>query len=311
LTNDHTERVAVEPDWCGTVNPADPPFALITSTDGVRVAVHDLGGPKDPTTTVLLFSHATGLHGRVWEPMASHLTDRFRCLALDYRGHGVSETPDQASLAWPRMGDDASAVLESDLIGPHQVVHGIGHSMGGAALVLAEARRPGRLRSLWLYEPVIVPPGALSPPGAPNPMADAAERRRATFDSLDDAVSNFASKPPLNELHPAALRAYVMGGFASQPDGTVRLHCRPSTEAAVFRGAAASGAWEVFSTLDLPVAIVAGRLEPLGPVTFVPAMVQASRGAALVERRQLGHFGPMEDPHALAGDVASWIGMHS
>jgi pimeloyl-ACP methyl ester carboxylesterase len=233
------------------VSKADPPYTLITSTDGVRVAVHDLGGPTDPDATVLLFSHATGFHGRVWEPMATPLTDRYRCFAIDYRGHGISETPDDASLAWSRMADDALAVLGSDLIGAHQAVHGIAHSMGGAALVLAAARRPGGLRSLWLYEPVIVPPGALPPPGAPNPMADGAERRRASFDSYDDAVFNFASKPPLNELHPAALRAYVKGGFVSHSDGTVRLRCQPATEAAVFRGAVESGAWEAFSTLNL------------------------------------------------------------
>jgi hypothetical protein len=30
-------------------------------------------------------------------------------------------------------------------------------------------------------------------------------------------------------------------------------------------------------------------------------------GAVLVERRQLGHFGPLEDPIALARDVEGWV----
>ena len=206
----------------------------VPCADGVRVAVHDLGGPADADADILLFSHATGLHGRTWDPMAAQLSDRYRCFAIDHRGHGVSETPDGAGLAWSHMGD-APWRYHSGLIGPHRVIHGVGHSMGGAALVLAAIRRPLRLRSLWLFEPVIVPPGVLPASGAPNVMADAADAAEPPLIPLTPRRPT-ASKPPLDELHPAALRSYVMGGFAPQPDGTVRLRCLPATEATVFRG---------------------------------------------------------------------------
>jgi pimeloyl-ACP methyl ester carboxylesterase len=280
---------------------------LIPSTEGVRIAVHDLGGPGDAGATVLLFSHATGFHGRVWEPVAALLADRYRCLALDYRGHGLSDLPDGAGLDWSRMGDDAEAVLESDLIGPNCAVHGIAHSMGGAALVLAAARHPGRFRSLWLYEPVIVPPGVLPPVGAPNPMAEAAARRRASFASVAEAVANYAAKPPLNQLHPDALSVYVRGGFAPTVDGRITLRCTPATEAAVFEGAGESGAWDALPALDLPVAIAVGRSEEYGPVAFAsPALAHLRRGT-LIERRGLGHFGPLEDPSGTARDITEWV----
>jgi pimeloyl-ACP methyl ester carboxylesterase len=280
---------------------------LIPSTEGVSIAVHDLGGPDDPGATVLLLSHATGLHGRVWEPVAAALADRYRCLALDYRGHGLSDLPAGAGLGWARMGDDAEAVLMSDLIGPGRTVHGIAHSMGGAALVLAAGRHPGRFRSLWLYEPVIVPPGVLPPSGAPNPMAEAAARRRASFASFEEAVANFATKPPLNQLHPDALSAYVRGGFSPGADGRITLRCAPATEAAVFEGAGESGAWDLLPALELPVALVVGRSEEYGPVAFAsPALAHLRRGT-LIERRQLGHFGPLEDPTGMAGDIAEWV----
>ena len=114
----------------------------IESSDGVRIALHDLGGPSRGTTApVLLFSHATGFHGRVWEPMASLLCNQFHCVSLDLRGHGMSELPPGVGLAWSGMADDVVAALSSDRFPPGPV-HGIGHSMGGAALVLAAARRP-------------------------------------------------------------------------------------------------------------------------------------------------------------------------
>ncbi len=282
----------------------------VPSSDGVQVAVHDLGGPDDPdhrTATVLLFAHATGFHGRVWEPVVAALTSRFRCLAIDLRGHGESDTPQRASLAWPCMGDDVEAVLSSDLVATGRGVHGVGHSLGGAALALAAARRPGVLRSLWLYEPIIFPPGILAAADESNPMAEGATRRRESFGSYEEALANFASKPPLNQLHRLALESYVRGGFAKGSDGRVTLRCAPTTEAAVFRGAADSGAWDALAQLDLPVAIVAGRQEGSGPGAFGPAALTQLRHGTFIERRHLGHFGPLEDPEGAARDIAAWV----
>jgi pimeloyl-ACP methyl ester carboxylesterase len=281
---------------------------FVGSSDGIRVAVHDFGAPADPESPVLLFSHATGLHGRVWEPMASSLVDRFHCVALDYRGHGLSELPAGVGLHWSGMADDVVAVVSH--MSPHVQVHGIGHSMGGAALVLAAARRPDAFRSLWLYEPVIIPPGMWSSPGGANPMSDAALRRRERFDSLEQAFTNFASKEPLNRLDPVVLRSYVDGGFSSQPDGSVVLRCRPSTEAEVFRQAPASGAWDVLPKLEMPIAVVAGQPEEFGPVAFAPTVTATLRRGHFVERAHLGHFGPLEDPSGMAAEVADWVRAH-
>jgi pimeloyl-ACP methyl ester carboxylesterase len=242
--------------------------------------------------------------------MAAELRQRFRCLAIDHRGHGVSEVPPGTSYEWSRMGRDVVAVLESDLIDPACRVHGVGHSMGGGCLALAAAARPGALHTLWLYEPVIVASGLLSSSDGPNPMADGAERRRDTFASAADALANYGSKPPLDQLRADALAAYVEGGFAVQPDGSVVLRCAPATEAAVFRGAGTSGAWEVLPDLELPMAVVAGRDEEFGPVTFAPSIVATAPAATLVERRHLGHFGPLEDPTAMAVDLAAWVDAH-
>jgi pimeloyl-ACP methyl ester carboxylesterase len=280
---------------------------FVRSSDGVEVAVHRLGGPDDPAAPVILFSHATGLHGRVFTPMASALLAQYTCLALDYRGHGLTALPQGARLAWEGMGDDALAVLLSDLVGTNRPVHGVGHSMGGAALVLAAGRRPGILRSLWLYEPVLVPPGTLIPTQDGNVLAAGAARRRPSFGSFDEAVENYASKPPLNQLHPDALDEYVHGGFALQADGSVRLRCDPATEAAVFGFAADSGAWQVLPHLDLPAAVVAGRPEEFGPARFAPLAVDAMPRATLVTRPHLGHFGPLEDPASMAADVEAWL----
>ena len=288
---------------------ADGVHEMIESSGGVRIALHDLGGPKSNNRApVLLFAHATGFHGRVFGPLASHLNDRFRCVALDLRGHGASEMPPGAGLAWSGMADDIMAALGSGRI-PLGSLHGIGHSMGGAALVLAAARRPDVFRSLWLFEPVIVPSDDGLPSGD-NPMSEGATRRRERFDSLEQAYENYRSKPPLDQLHPDTLRAYVTGGFSSDPDGSVTLRCRPSIEAEVFRHAGASGTWGNVAALAIPVAVVAGRAHEVGPGAFAPAIADALPRGELIERPRLGHFGPLEDPDAMAEDVSAWVQSH-
>lgn len=281
--------------------------ALLESTDGVAVAVHDLGGPADPSAPVLLFSHATGFHARVWAPMASHLDDRFRCVAIDYRGHGSAVTPEGLTFDWHGFGDDAVAVLDSELLRGASAVHGVGHSMGGAALVLAAHRRPGALASLWLFEPIVPPPGSLLSSDGPNPMSDSALRRRPSFESFEAAIANYASKPPLDQLHPDALRAYVEGGFVEQPDGSVTLRCRPAWEAATFSMARSSGAWDVLAGLDVPVTVVVGEATPFGPANFAPAIAEALPRGELSEHPELGHFGPLQEPGKMAAELAAWI----
>ena len=208
------------------------------------------------------------------------------------------------------MADDVVAVLSGDRF-PTGPIHGIGHSMGGAALALAAAQYPDLFRSLWLYEPAIIRIEGGPLPEDNNVMSEAASRRRDRFDSLEQAYQNYRSKPPLNQLHPEALRAYVEGGFSPTPDGTVTLRCRPSTEAEVFRQAASSGAWDALASIKVPVAVVAGRPDEIGPGAFATMIAEALPRGTLVVRPDLGHFGPLEDPEAMAEDVAEWVQAHS
>jgi len=270
----------------------------VASTGGVELAVHDLGGDGPP----ILFSHATGFHGMVWAPLAQRLADRFRCWSVDFRGHGDSTSPEELENLWLGFGEDVLAVVDAlELSHPF----GVGHSKGGASLLLAEQARPGTFRSLYVYEPIVFPV-AMRPPGmeGPNPMADAARRRREVFDSYDTAIANYASKPPLSALHPDALRAYVEHGFALQEDGRVRLKCPGAFEAAVFDGSASHGAFERLGEVHCPVTVAAGGSEEASPAMIAPLVAEALPAGRLEMHERLGHFGPLEDPDSLADAIS-------
>ena len=57
--------------------------------------------------------------------------------------------------------------------------------------------------------------------------------------------------------------------------------------------------------------VVAGRPGGMGPVAFAPFVAERhARMARCVERPGLEHFGPLEDPGAMAADIAEWVEAH-
>ena len=291
------------------------PALLVESTDDVSLAVHDLGAvPLDGgpgTSRPILLAHATCFHGLVWEPLARHLLG-FHAWAPDLRGHGASSAPTGRGMDWHGFADDVLAVV--DALHAGGMVEGplvaAGHSKGGAALLLAEQRRPGTFAALYLYEPVVFPESA-TPIVGPNPMAQRARRRRPTFDSRDQAFDNYASKPPLSMLDPEALRAYVDHGLVDLPDGRVELACPPEIEAQVFENAHRNQAFAHLAEVACPVTVAAGvdggPDGGFGPGAMAGAIAEALPRGRLDLYPDLGHFGPLEAPARIAAAIAEAV----
>lgn len=277
------------------------PSVLVPSTDGVRLGLHDFGGDGPP----LLISHATGFNGAAYRPFAEALVDRYRIWAVDYRGHGFSTLPDHGSLAWRGMGEDLLAVL--DHLGLRDGVRVAGHSMGGAAAVLAATADPGRISAIWAFEPILVPPPEVYVPSDKSDLAEGAARRRPEFPSLDAVEERYAARPPLSILDRRALRAYIEGGFAPTPEGTVRLRCAPETESATFKATDASGAFAAVASLAVPFLVaISGDGQPPARMGELACRYHPDR-TRRIDYPDLTHFGPLEAPDRLAADAADWF----
>lgn len=271
-------------------------MAIAVTTDGVPVSYEQLGGDGPP----VLFAHATGFHGHVWRPVAAHLADAFRGCIFDERGHGDTP-PAPSGQSWHGFALDVLAVVDD--AGLDRPL-GVGHSAGGAALLLAEMARPGTFEALWLFEPIV--PSAQRPPSTTgaNPLAAGARRRREVFPDRDAAFDNYAAKRPFSALDPAALRAYVAHGFEDLEDGTVRLKCRGETEAATYEMAAAHGAIDRLQEVGCAVTLAAsGRTDtPFGPA-YQATLAERMPRARFETFDDLGHFGPLEDPAGIAESI--------
>jgi len=125
-------------------------------------------------------------------------------------------------------------------------IFGVGHSCGGATLLVAEAMSPGTFRALLVFEPPIFDP-ALHPGTAiiEMPLAKSALRRKFRFPSIRELRSYLLSKPLYASWDSAALEGYMAGGFQTDAaDDSLVLSCRPQTEAALFASVFPLRRWE-------------------------------------------------------------------
>jgi pimeloyl-ACP methyl ester carboxylesterase len=240
----------------------------------------------------MLCVHATGFHGRVWEPFVPRLRERFSIVSFDQRGHGDSGKP-ETGYDWHKFGVDILAVVdELELERPV----GIGHWAGAAALVFAETSRPGAFSNLVLMDPVTPEPDlGRFMASADNPMADQARKRRAIWDSTDQMVERLKNRSPLSGWREEFLRAYVTYGTSPRSDGTVELKCPPEVEGQIYTMGGNHDGWDRLSDLKPPTLLLTGTDSPMW------AQERAQAAAARIpnghgELVRGGHFFPMENP---------------
>jgi pimeloyl-ACP methyl ester carboxylesterase len=260
------------------------------------LALWDLGGEGEP----LLAAHATMFCGHIWAPVTTHLGG-FHCWAPDLRAHGHTLTPAEVDLSWPAVARDLLATVDHLSALGVRPRRAIGHSMGAAALLLAEAARPGTFDELWCYDPVVRP----TPPtdDVDSPLSGGARRRREVFPSRQAAFANYAAKPPLDTATTEALETYVTWAFEDLDDGTVRLRCRALTEAAIYEYGSRHGMFERLGEIRCPVTVVHGHPEEDRPSRWAPEVVARLPRGREVVFPELSHFGPLEDPATVAASI--------
>jgi len=107
---------------------------------------HRLEGPSG--APVVTLTHPLGVTLALWDDHVAALTDRYRVLRYDVRGHGGSETP-SGPYTLEQMAGDLFDLL--DALGIAET-HFVGVSMGGLIGMTAALTRPSRIKSLVLCD---------------------------------------------------------------------------------------------------------------------------------------------------------------
>jgi pimeloyl-ACP methyl ester carboxylesterase len=276
--------------------------SLISSVDGVTIAMHDFGGTGSP----VLLSHATGFHAHCWEPVAHSLNSQHHVVGLDHRGYGDAETVDPATMTWDQYGLDALAAARHLYAQHNEPIVGIGHSMGGASLLMAAHGEPHLFKALFVFEPIVFPPPDPDAGERPeSPLPAGARKRRSRFPTFEAAIENFAAKPPMAAFNAVAREAYVRHGFKPTADGDIELKCLPEHEARTYETGGSSGAWNSLPAITTPVWVLSGAIAPFQPSTFAITVAEKIPASTYVRWDEVGHFGPLEKPELISQYVAT------
>lgn len=122
------------------------------SRDGVRLA-HVDAGPAMPQTPPLFLIHGWKGDHSIFLPQIEHFAKRHRVVAINLRGHGASDAPEQ-DYTIPGFVDDlawqcARLGLQRPLV--------IGHSLGGAVALELCGRFPALACGLIMIDSVVLP----------------------------------------------------------------------------------------------------------------------------------------------------------
>jgi pimeloyl-ACP methyl ester carboxylesterase len=271
--------------------------------DGLDLVVYEWPGAGDP----ILLIHATGFHARCWQAVVEALPER-HVFALDMPSHGESARK-PPPYEWTHFGADVLGVVES--LGLERVL-GVGHSMGGHALVLAAAARPALFRGLILVDPVIVEPEYASNMRRLRAAEHPVSRRRNRWESPEQMFEVFSRKEPYARWERRVLMDYCRYGLLPAAGGEgFELACPPDLEAEVYASMKMDDVVSALPRVQMPVEIIRARSrrpdESLSDFSSSPTW--AGLAAALPDAvdEQLpdcSHFIPMERPRWMAERIA-------
>ena len=253
---------------------------------------------------LLLLGHATGFCKEVWRPVVAELRIQgigATALAWDARGHG-SAKPFNTPVTWWTFARDLVDLI--DELTPAAPIVGIGHSMGGAAMVMVDMMRPGLLSGMVLIEPVVIPPHFRVP--AEESLALKAAVRRPTFPCREAAAASYRSKPLFRRWHEDAFSGYLEGGLVPHAEG-VALACRPEVESAVFAASTETVLYERLGELTAPIRLLISDYP--GPLE---AVMDALEGRLPNTKTSFlmgqSHMVVMERPDLVAAEIADFLG---
>jgi 3-oxoadipate enol-lactonase len=239
----------------------------------VRLAAQFDGPPGAP---VLVLGNSLGTVGELWEPQLPALTQRFRVLRYEHRGHGGSPAP-PGPYTIAELGTDVLALLDSHGIG---AVSYCGVSLGGMTGMWLAASAPSRIRSLAL--------ACTSPWLQPAQMwaERAAAVRGGGMAAISARVVERWFTPGYAASHPATVARFVASVESIDPEGY-------------------AGCCEAISAMDLrpmlaavsaPTLVIAGAEDPATPPWHGAAIASAVAGSALRVIRGAAHLANVSNP---------------
>lgn len=242
---------------------------------GIELAYTDAGaGPA------VVFLHGFPFDRTMWRGQVERLSEDFRVIAPDLRGHGgTTATREPATME--EMADDVVSLLD-ELNVPRAVVCGL--SMGGYVALALYRAHPSRVRALVLADT--------------RAKADAEDARRAREENARRALAEGMSPivdsmlPKLLSQHTRETEAEVVARVRE-----MMLGITPEGAAAALRGMALRrDQTDLLTSIDVPALVVVGSEDAVTPPSEAESMHAQIEGSRLRVIEGAGHVSNVERP---------------
>jgi pimeloyl-ACP methyl ester carboxylesterase len=302
-----------ESTWADLHQPIHGTPRTVRSFDGTRLHVEVLGPSGAPT---ILLAHGYALSQHAWHYQRRSLSERFRLVCYDQRGHAASAQATTGDYSMAALGRDFAAVLEAT-VEPNQPALAVGHSMGGMTILSFADQFPdllGRLSGVGLVSTAggnIIAGGAFSVGAA----ALSALRtrlpgvRRRRDDGRSDDPADWTETPPTDlvflltrsiGLHPDADPAHI--AFTEQ----LMMECPAGVKSALGPTLTSLRLGHVAELLTMPGLVMVGEHDRLTPLGQARRLADSMPDARLVVLPGSGHMAPLEANEQVSAELLAF-----
>jgi len=282
---------SLSPGWGEGVS--RPDHTIVRTPDGAELALWDLAG-DGPDAPVVVLPHCWGCSHEIWLPVARRLRSQgFRVVLYDQRGHGAS-TRGAAPLAIETLAHDLTAVLEATDVRDAVLA---GHSMGGMTIMSLATHRPDVLKER-AKATVLVATAATS-------LRDGSARGARVASAV------VASPLVTRAMQSKNGHVFVRSAFGENP---IRSHvdltrnlfggCHGTVRGGFLLSISTMDLLQGVATMEVPTTVMVGTRDALTLPKKADQIVATVPGARLVTLQDRGHMLPLEDPDAVADEIA-------
>ena len=273
---------------------------------GLKLAYRDWGGEGQPVVLV----HGLASSSRIWDFMAPLLAERFRVVALDQRGHGRSDKPDESFDFATYVADLRSFV---ELLGLGRSVF-VGHSWGGNVVLQLAVDLPGLAEAL-----VLVDGGFIEIAAREGWTWERTEQELAP--PLLDGISKEElleriRQGDLGRIWSPALAESIVGHFEPLPDGRLRPWLRREHHMRILRALWEHRPSQLWARVRCPVLLVPAR--PPNPTPRQAEQAPAKEASVALAEARLArsrtlwmddtiHDIPLQRPRDLAEAITGFV----
>ena len=254
------------------------------SVQGVELH-YEIEGPDG--APVIAFSNSLGTTLAMWDAQADALSDRFRCLRYDTRGHGRSSTP-AVGFTVDDLASDLAGLLDGLGIAR---AHVVGLSLGGMTGQALAAARPEKVDRL-----VLVATSAFLPPADLWRERAAIVRDKGLAAIADNVIGRWFT--PAERASAGALATREIMVREVDPAGYAL--CCEAIGGMDLRGR--------IGAIRTPTLVISGAEDPATPVVMGEEIASLIPGAVFAVVPDAAHLIAVERAEAVTRHIVDFLG---